>query len=275
MPHLISRRSALKGLGTALALPWFESLAVASYFQGRARLAVRAGDLNAAIAALEEGREQDSGYRRVGRWADYHGVFLAGLYLEAGELDRAGRVVTDLAALPNNPPSTIPGLAFHLACRRADLILTSDLVTLPIELVMARGEVLAEHGVLTANIEPWAYPEFARGTVKLGRTMSERDFEIAAPTGRPVLAPARGRVYKVEQVRLRGNMVILDHGLGVYTTYAHLSAVDVKVGDMVERGQAFAKVGSTGLSAGPSLHGELWVGGANVSAIEWTERDIP
>ena len=68
--------------------------------------------------------------------------------------------------------------------RRADFILTSDLVALPIELVMARGEVLAEHGVLTADIEPWAYPEFARGTVKLGRVISERDFEIAAPAGR-------------------------------------------------------------------------------------------
>ncbi|MCC7370498.1 MAG: M23 family metallopeptidase [Chloroflexi bacterium] len=99
--------------------------------------------------------------------------------------------------------------------------------------------------------------------------------DIGAPTGRPVVAPARGRVYKVEQVRLRGNMVILDHGLGVYTTYAHLSAVDVKVGDMVQRGQAFGKVGSTGLSTGPHLHWELWVGGANVNPLEWTERDIP
>ena len=99
----------------------FESLAVAAYFQGRARLALRAGDLRAAIAALEEGREQDRSYRRRGRWADYHGVFLAGLYLEAGELDQVEQVVTDLAALPNNPPTTIPGLAFHLACRRFDL----------------------------------------------------------------------------------------------------------------------------------------------------------
>jgi DNA-binding CsgD family transcriptional regulator len=99
----------------------FESLAVATYFQGRARLALRAGDLGAAIAALEQGREQDRGYRRRGRWADYHGVFLAGLYLEAGELDRVEQLITDLAALPNNPSTTIPGLAFHLACRRADL----------------------------------------------------------------------------------------------------------------------------------------------------------
>lgn len=99
--------------------------------------------------------------------------------------------------------------------------------------------------------------------------------DIAAPSGQPVRAPARGRVAVVEEVRLRGNMVILDHGLGVYTTYGHLSAVDVKVGDMVERGQAFAKVGSTGLSTGPHLHWELWVGGANVNPVEWTERDIP
>ncbi|OJF15910.1 LuxR family transcriptional regulator [Couchioplanes caeruleus subsp. caeruleus] len=99
----------------------FESLAVATYFQGRARLAVRAGNLSAAIAALEEGREQDRSYQRRGRWADYHGQFLAGLYLEAGELDRVERLITDLAALPDNPSTTIPGLAFHLACRRADL----------------------------------------------------------------------------------------------------------------------------------------------------------
>jgi DNA-binding CsgD family transcriptional regulator len=98
----------------------FESLAVATYFQGRARLAVRAGDLPAAIAALEEGRGQDRGYLRRGRWADYHGVFLTGLYLEAGDLNRVGELITDLAALPDNPPTALPGLTFHLACRRGD-----------------------------------------------------------------------------------------------------------------------------------------------------------
>ncbi|GLY06530.1 MULTISPECIES: LuxR family transcriptional regulator [Actinoplanes] len=98
----------------------FESLAVAAYFQGRARLAVHTGDLTAAITALEEGRDQDRGYQRRGRWADYHGFFLTGLYLEAGELDRAERMVAALAALPANPPGAIPGLTLHLACRRGD-----------------------------------------------------------------------------------------------------------------------------------------------------------
>jgi DNA-binding NarL/FixJ family response regulator len=99
----------------------FESLAVATYFQGRARLAQRTGDLRAGIAALEEGREHDSGYRRRGRWADYHGVFLAGLLLEAGEYDRVEQIVADLAELADNLPATVPGLTFHLACRRGDL----------------------------------------------------------------------------------------------------------------------------------------------------------
>lgn len=99
--------------------------------------------------------------------------------------------------------------------------------------------------------------------------------DIAAPQGRPVLAPARGRVVGVEEVRLRGRIIVLDHGLGVYTLYAHLSSQDVQVGQMVERGQAIGKVGTTGLSTGPHLHWELWVGGQNVNPVEWTERDLP
>jgi peptidase M23-like protein len=99
--------------------------------------------------------------------------------------------------------------------------------------------------------------------------------DIAAGAGRSVLAPARGKVVLIDKVQLRGNIVIVDHGLGVFTTYAHLSAVDVQVGQTVERGQPFAKVGSTGLSTGPHLHWEMWVSGENVNPIEWTERDMP
>jgi len=67
--------------------------------------------------------------------------------------------------------------------RRADLILTSDLVTLPVELVMARGRLLAEHGKLTADIPPFAYPAKARNTVNMKRDLTADDFAIAAPKG--------------------------------------------------------------------------------------------
>ncbi len=68
--------------------------------------------------------------------------------------------------------------------RRADVILTSDLVTLPIELVIARGLVLAEAGRLTADIPPFTYPAMAMHTVRLGWALKAADFDIAAPPGR-------------------------------------------------------------------------------------------
>ena len=67
--------------------------------------------------------------------------------------------------------------------RRADLILTSDLVTLPIECVIARGAVLAENGKLTADIPPFPYPATAKNTVNMARDLTADDFAIKAPAG--------------------------------------------------------------------------------------------
>ncbi|MBC8038679.1 MAG: adenine deaminase [Rhizobiales bacterium] len=71
--------------------------------------------------------------------------------------------------------------------RRADLLLTPDLETLPIDMVMARGRMLAEGGKLTADIPPYAYPASARNTVKLGRKLAAKDFDITAPKGANVV----------------------------------------------------------------------------------------
>jgi adenine deaminase len=67
--------------------------------------------------------------------------------------------------------------------RRADVILTSDLITLPIELVIARGQVLAENGKLVREPPRFDYPAFARNTVHVGRRIKAGDFEITAPAG--------------------------------------------------------------------------------------------
>ena len=104
----------------------FDSLATAAYFSGRARIAVQDGDLSQAIAALEDGRRRDTGLLRTSRGTDYHGVFLAGLLLEAGELDRVEAVLRGLLGQAGhdknavNAQTGIPGVAFHLACRRGD-----------------------------------------------------------------------------------------------------------------------------------------------------------
>ena len=67
--------------------------------------------------------------------------------------------------------------------RRADVVLTSDLTTLPIELVIAHGTVVAESGKLTATFPPFTYPPYAMNTVNMKRDVTGTDFDIKAPTG--------------------------------------------------------------------------------------------
>jgi murein DD-endopeptidase MepM/ murein hydrolase activator NlpD len=76
-------------------------------------------------------------------------------------------------------------------------------------------------------------------------------------------------------LEVRGNTLVLDHGAGVFSTYAHLDELRVREGDQVKQGDTIAIVGSTGFSTGPHLHWELWVAGANVDPEEWAEREIP
>ena len=93
--------------------------------------------------------------------------------------------------------------------------------------------------------------------------------------GTAVRAPATARVAFVGTVPARGNIVILDHGAGVYSTYAHLQQATVAVGDDVKAGQVIARVGTTGFSTGPHLHWEVWVNGANVDPLDWTHHSYP
>jgi murein DD-endopeptidase MepM/ murein hydrolase activator NlpD len=78
--------------------------------------------------------------------------------------------------------------------------------------------------------------------------------DLRAPTGTPIRAANRGRVVLAKDLFYSGNAVFIDHGFGLYTTYLHLSAVDVAVGDLVERGQRIGLAGATGRVTGPHLH---------------------
>src|SRR5262249_55787157 len=95
-PTLAEWADLLERMRTAAERAGLESLGVAAYFEGRGRLAMQEGDLPAAIAAIEEARQRDRGMLRTSRGGDYHGNFLAGLLLEAGELDRVEPIITEL-----------------------------------------------------------------------------------------------------------------------------------------------------------------------------------
>jgi murein DD-endopeptidase MepM/ murein hydrolase activator NlpD len=90
-----------------------------------------------------------------------------------------------------------------------------------------------------------------------GRNSFHTGVDLIAPTGTPVVSAAGGVVSTVAYVAEYGNIVEIDHDNGLTTRYAHLSRSQVKVGDVVMKGQVVAQVGTTGRTTGPHLHFEV------------------
>ena len=99
--------------------------------------------------------------------------------------------------------------------------------------------------------------------------------DLGADKGEPVLAPITGTVVLAEPLKVRGKAVIIDHGLGVYTGFWHLSQIDVTAGQTVGRGDVIGLVGNSGLSTGPHLHWEMRVLGVPVDPFQWTRVAFP
>lgn len=98
--------------------------------------------------------------------------------------------------------------------------------------------------------------------------------DLKAKAGTPVRAPAAGKVILAGPLYFSGNTVILDHGLGVKTLYAHLSKMLVKTDDVVKKGQVLGKVGATGRVTGPHLHWALKVREARVDPYSLAALDL-
>jgi murein DD-endopeptidase MepM/ murein hydrolase activator NlpD len=96
-----------------------------------------------------------------------------------------------------------------------------------------------------------------------------------APIGTPVYAMARGVVNFAGMLDIRGNYVMIDHGWGIFSGYAHLSQIAVAPGQTVERGQLVGLSGNTGRSSGPHLHWEVSVGGEWVDGFSLVNGWLP
>jgi murein DD-endopeptidase MepM/ murein hydrolase activator NlpD len=94
-------------------------------------------------------------------------------------------------------------------------------------------------------------------------------FDLASTQQAPVTAANRGVVVHAAYLGIYGNCVVVDHGLGVQSLYAHLSSMDVKEGDTVDKGQTLGRSGTTGLAGGDHLHFTMLVGGVQVNPVEW------
>jgi murein DD-endopeptidase MepM/ murein hydrolase activator NlpD len=91
--------------------------------------------------------------------------------------------------------------------------------------------------------------------------------DFPSPAGTPIKAPNAGRVVLAEALYFTGNTVVVDHGLGLYSLFAHMTEMKVATGNTVKTGEVLGTVGSTGRVTGPHLHWAVRLNGARVDPL--------
>jgi len=107
---------------------------------------------------------------------------------------------------------------------------------------------------------------------ELGEAPFHAGVDIASAYGNRVLASADGTITTADCLSGYGNIVVIDHGFGISTRYAHLSVLSVELGQRVKRGEIVGLVGKTGRATGPHLHYEVRVGGKPVNPLQYIPR---
>jgi murein DD-endopeptidase MepM/ murein hydrolase activator NlpD len=96
--------------------------------------------------------------------------------------------------------------------------------------------------------------------------------DLASVRHAEVEASNRGKVVFADYLGIYGNMVILDHGLGIFSLYSHLSTISVTVGELIEKGAVLGHTGMTGMAGGDHLHFSVLVNGIFVDPVEWWDE---
>jgi hypothetical protein len=191
-----------------------------------------------------------------GTWSEvYEPVAVAGRFYPATELQVAGRFT--------NPPA-------------------DELARIATERKRIRGmleeatpEWLARDGFDMPRQDRTTSP-FGQRRVFNGELRSRHwGLDIDGEEGGSIRAAGDGRVSLSGEFYYQGNAVYVDHGLGVYTGYFHMSGIEVQDGEWVTRGQVIGRVGSTGRVTGPHLHWSLYVGGVSLDPASLLEIDVP
>ncbi len=156
--------------------------------------------------------------------------------------------------------------------RRANLLAASfkdaiDSASTHVQEMLATPSIMPTAGFLTSKFA------FIRYHPILHEDRPHEGIDITAAIGTKIIAPAAGRVVKVGNEAGYGIMVVLDHGYGLETRYAHMLRPSVRVGQMVKRGDLLGLVGTTGLSTGPHLHYEVLRNGRAVDPLKFILPD--
>lgn len=156
--------------------------------------------------------------------------------------------------------------------RRANLLATSfreaaESIASHTQEMAAMPSIMPTMGFLTSKFS------FIRYHPILHESRPHEGIDITAAYGTRIIAPAAGRVIKVGWENGYGIMVVLDHGYGLETRYAHMSRSAARPGQTVKRGDLLGYVGSTGLSTGPHLHYEVLRDGRAVDPLRFILPD--
>ena len=144
--------------------------------------------------------------------------------------------------------------------------------------ILTTGELGEDY---QGGIMAWPVPGYTRITSEYGMRFHpilhiykiHTGIDIGAPTGANFIAASDGVIVKAGYNSAYGNMVVIDHGGGISTLYAHGSAILVQVGQSVKRGEPVLKVGSTGYSTGPHAHFEVRINGKTVQPLDFLKNN--
>jgi murein DD-endopeptidase MepM/ murein hydrolase activator NlpD len=195
---------------------------------------------------------RDAGYGGVNRYETFEGYDQSGLVIEtAKRLDQ----LTKAVYVQSKSYDEI----IVLAINRED-----QLACLPAIQPISNKD-------LTRTASGWGYR--IHPIYKIRKFHYGMDF--TAPTGTDVYATGNGKVIRVESTRRGyGNQIVIDHGYGYQTLYAHMSGFNVRLGQEVKRGDIIGFVGSTGLSTAPHLHYEVHLHNKKVNPINYYFNDL-
>lgn len=139
----------------------------------------------------------------------------------------------------------------------------AESLTAQVRRLASTPSVIPTQGWLSSNFSKRRYHPLLRVV------RPHEGIDVRAPAGTPIEAPAAGTVIKAGWDGGYGRSVLIDHGYGTITRYAHASRILVEVGERVQRGQVIALVGRTGLAEAPHLHYEVHVNGRPVDPLRY------
>jgi len=123
-------------------------------------------------------------------------------------------------------------------------------------------------GAFRAPVPDAANSSFGTRSIYNGQSRSPHGgTDFLSPSGRLIKAPNAGRVVLAGSLYFTGGTVVLDHGAGVLSLFAHLSTIDVHEGDVVKTDDVIGAVGATGRVTGPHLHWAVRLAGARVDPL--------